>query len=292
MVKNREELLHVAQNNADQLKINLRRAINAFMKAQNVSPRELAYVLGISDGEMRQLIEGDGNITVNALSKLLVATDMVVEIKPVANTPLEAYGREMPHSGGFPGGHGIPFGPDGIPVGPDGRPLPPPPGCPRSPFENGSRVLWKKPAEPRRREERASSGPVRDEHGRFVKKTSTVRKPSVEQREEENPYNNLPDADLVNIIRQNIWDGEIDVDHASHEQLVRFVSEKERIMRQRQNADEQSQPRNEEVEQKAPKGVKGGGSALNQFLEMLGNVAREAENNPQLMETISRFMPR
>lgn len=285
MVKNREELLQVAKSNADQLKNHLRRAIGGFLDAQKVTPQELAYVLGISDQEMRQILEGDGNITVNALSKLLVATDMAVEIKPVANTPLGAYGREMPRSGGFPGRGGIPFGPDGIPVGPDGRPLPPPPGWPNPSFMGGPE------APHRRREERAANGPARDEHGRFTRRSA--RKPATEQRALENPYMNIPDADLVNIIRQNIWDGEIDVNNATHEQLAGFVMNKEQIMRQRQDAPKQEErPHREEAPSTDGRKVNGGGEALNQFLEMLGNVAREAERNPQLMETISKFMPK
>jgi hypothetical protein len=33
-------------------------------------------------------------------------------------------------------------------------------------------------------------------------------------------------------------------------------------------------------------------SSLNQFLGMLANIAKEAKDNPQLMDTISRFMPK
>ena len=116
MVKNREELLQIAGSNANMLKSHLRKAVSEFLKVQRVSPDELAYVLGLTGAEMKQILEGNGNITVDALSKLLVATDMAVEIKPVKQTPLGAYGKGMPRSGGFPGPNGIPVDENGYHV--------------------------------------------------------------------------------------------------------------------------------------------------------------------------------
>lgn len=289
MVKNREELLQVAQSNANQMKNHLRKAVNDFLNAQRVSPDELAYVLGITGDEMNQILNGNGNITIDALSKLLVATDMAVEVKPIRNTPLGGYGPKMPRSGGYPG-------PGGIPVDENGRPLPPPPGWNPGMMPGfGGR--------PRQREERAAdqmrevpmetNGPIRDARGRFVKKAAPVRrKTATQQPAEANPYANLSDAQLANIIRQNIWDGEIDIDNASHEQLVAFVANKERIMRERSNGGASApQAEQRQAQPKVEQQVKGGGNSLNQFLEMLGNVAREAEHNPALMDAIQRFMP-
>jgi hypothetical protein len=151
----------------------------------------------------------------------------------------------------------------------------------------------------RRREERAAddmrevpmetTGPIRDSRGRFAKKAPvgnaggrTVAPKRTQVND--NPYIGLPDTELINIIRNNIWDGEIDINHATHNELAEFVAEKERIMRERT---ENPQPKREEQ----PK-VNGGGNALNQFLDMLGNIAKEAESNPTLMDAIQRFMPR
>lgn len=284
MVKNREELIQVAQSNANQLKNHLRSAVRDFLIAQRVSPDDLAYVLGITGQEMAQILEGDANVTVDTLSKLLVATDLVVEIKPIRNTPLGGYGRNMPRSGGYPGPGGMP-----IPVDENGRPLPPPPGFPR--MSGGF------PPRPQRdeREEVPMEAPVqreppRDERGRFIKKAN--RRPARDEQRNggQNNYFAMPDAELINIIRTNIWDGEIDIQRASHQELAQFVAEKERIMQERQTAAAAAQTLRVEQPQ-APK-VSGGSDALNQFLGMLGNLAQEAQHNPQLMETISRFMPK
>ena len=287
MVKDRKELLEVARDNANQLKTNLRHAINDFLRSQQASEEELAYVLGITNDEMNQIIRGDGNVTVDVLSKLLVATDMAVEIKPIGFTPLGAYGREMPRSGGFggPGGR-FPM----PPMGPDGRPLPPPPG-----FMPREGLFGRKPRNNDREEvPMETTKQPRDARGRFAsKRHQPVPTPTLQRREEPNPYDALNDDELINIIRQNIWDGEIDIDHATHRQLAEFVANKERIMRSRVNGETHEQVPMETQAPAAPEAGKTiqGGETLNQFLHMLGNIAKEAENNPELLDAISRFMP-
>jgi len=287
MVKNREELLQVAGDNAKQLKGHLRKAVRAFLDAQKVTEGELAYVLGITTDEMTKILRGNGNITVDTLSKLLVATDMAVEIKPVRNTPLGAYGRQMPRSGGFPAPHGMRVNKDGIPCDENGRPLPPPPPGFMPHFGDFGPEADEEPQEEVPME---TTGPMRDSHGRFVKKvnrTAARQSQRTATRAEENPYSNISRGDLVNIVRQNIWDGEIDVDNASQEELAAFVANKERIMRQRA---EQAEERKAEPKKPTAKG--GMGEATNAFLQMLANMAEEAKNNPQLAETIARFMPK
>lgn len=281
MVKNREELIQVASNNANQMKTHLRNAVRNFLDVQHVSVDELAYVLGITTNELAQILEGDGNVTIDTLSKLLVATDLVVEVKPIRNTPLRGYGRNMPRSGGYPSGV-----PGGIPVGPDGRPLPPPPGFPPFP---GAPTPHR---DDRQEIPMETREPQRDSRGRFVKKGNVRQTTAHRPATDANPYAGMPDVELINIIRQNIWDGEINTETATHQQLAEFVANKERIMRDRQNATEQPQPQQPAAPQAEAPRVNGGGDSLNQFLGMLANIAQEAKKNPQLMETISRFMPK
>ena len=287
MVRNREELLQVAGSNANQLKANLRQAVQNFLAVQNVSEDDLAYVLGITGNEMNQILHGNGNVTVDVLSKLLVATDMAVEIKPVRNTPLGGYGRKMPKSGGFPAPHGMRVNEHGIPCDENGRPLPPPPGMP--PFM-GMHPREERAADVQQEIPMETTGPVRDSHGRFVKKAKSATRPvrpAQPQMEEGNPYLNISRADLANIVRQNIWDGEIDVENASQQELAAFVANKERIMRQRASQAEQQQ-----TEPKPQPRTQGMSGSANAFIQMLENMAQEAKNNPQLAETIARFMPK
>ena len=76
--------------------------------------------------------------------------------------------------------------------------------------------------------------------------------------------------------------------YASDQQLAEFVTEKERIMRQRASQAEQQQT--EPQPQPRPQGGMSG--SANAFIQMLENMAQEAKNNPQLAETIARFMPK
>lgn len=303
MVKNREELLKVAKGNASQLKTQIRQALISFMKLQKTNPEELSYALGISSGELNNLLSGTGSISVDTLSKLLVATDLAVEIKPVSATPLKAYGTKMPRCGGF---KNVPIGIP-IPVGSDGKPIAPPPFPPKGGFGPGAIPLGGMPDfgddindeegfEPDTLEREVEAPqeapvrnkPMRDAHGRFIRRSDVERnRPTAPRREPENPYKGLPARELINIIRNNIWDGEIDVDHASQAELADFVAEKERIMRERTMGKSKNAP----IAEKKVTPV-GSSSKLSQFLEMIGNMAEEAKNNPELAKTIARFMPK
>ena len=281
MVNSREELLSVADNNVKQLKANLSQSVQAFMDAQRTNPEELAYALGIDLEEMENVINGNGVITVDTLSKLLIATDMAVEIKPISMTPLHSYGRNMPKSGPLPPiGAVRPFGPA---------------------RDGGARERIRREAEDAAKR---ATGPARDSHGRFVSRRRAEApappmrhapvgpRPSATTREE-NPYETMPTDGLVNIIRQNLWDSEIDVENSSRQQLIQFVMGKERLLRERTNGGTHTRPTTLEPEAHEPHAVdaNGGSRSFNKFLDMLSKMAEEVKENPKLMETIERFMP-
>lgn len=266
MVKNREELIKVAENGANQLKTNLRSAIVAFMDVQNVSPEELAYVLGISFDDIIQIIEGDGNITVDTLSKLLVATNLAVEIKPVRNTPIGEYNGNKPlHCGQMPNPNRF----NGM----------------HQPKHFGG-TIGPKP------EELNDKKPLRDSRGRFAKKeTQTEPQPTFKNEQvvqrptmNDNPYFKMGPRELADIICKNIWDGEIDVENATREEMAEFLTDKERIMRERTT-------NGNVVREHKPKSSNSS-DELGRFFGMLNEMAKEAENNPNLRNAISKFMNR
>ena len=92
MVKNLEELLVEATKWANDAKNELKKKVEDFIETTGSSEEELAGVLGISLGEMEQILHGNGEVTITTLSKLLVATNNAVEIKPVEETPIGRYG--------------------------------------------------------------------------------------------------------------------------------------------------------------------------------------------------------
>ena len=290
MVKNREELIRIAESNSAQLKSELQNQIGSFIHLQNVTPAELDYLLGLDEGTIDAILSGEDELTVDTLSKLLVATNMVVEIKPIEMTPMRTYDYDMPRSGAKPSPEMMRNNGNGMPIGgffPGEAPMPKPQARrwyegdegdegDNIPKPNGALKMAKMAR-------KAHFEPLRDARGRFAKsdKNPTVAKPIGTPH---SPYVTMNDEQLINIIRNNIWDGEIDISHASHEDLAAFLMEKEKIMRTRRenNAGGVEQHRGIKEEQKP--------SETSKFLKMLQNTAKEAENNPQLMGTIRRFM--
>lgn len=281
MVRNREELLRVASQHAGQLKNEVSRGLKGFMSAKRVSAGQLAHVLGINEGHMNEIVRGTAQLNVDDLSKILVALDLAVEIKPVSMTPVGGYGD------GFPLGK-MPRGGKKSPM-PFGGPMPPMPFGGPMPFPHEP---FAEPAEPQ----------PRDERGRFVRRnaTATTYRPSAVPNGGE--FEMLSDDELKDIILRNLWDGEIDVNRASHGELAAFVNRKDMLMKQRSNGD---MPATEDVVDIEPRAFEHecdkpcGGlkseekpAVVNSFLEALGNIAKAVENDPRLAETFERFMPK
>lgn len=58
MVKNREELIRIAESNSAQLKSELQNQIDSFIHLQNVTPAELDYLLGLNEGTIDAILRG------------------------------------------------------------------------------------------------------------------------------------------------------------------------------------------------------------------------------------------
>lgn len=94
----RKTLQASASEWARQAKNDIRNKVMEFMDEMDTSREELAYALAISDGELEQILSGNGEITLTTLAKLLIATGNALEIKPVEETPLEIdeFGAPIP----------------------------------------------------------------------------------------------------------------------------------------------------------------------------------------------------
>lgn len=307
MVKNREELLRVASRNANQLKNEVSRGLKAFMSAKQVRVTDLARVLGISPDHLNGIVRGTAQLNVDDLSKILVALDLAVEIKPVGATPLGSYGDGMPLGGPMPrnGGRSMPS------------------------FEEFEKEMLKRIPTPEEVDEmrkghsksrpngrmpmmgehdepvavHADEPQPRDERGRFVRRNAT--RPSAVPNGGE--FEMLSDDELKDIILRNLWDGEIDVNRASHGALAAFVNRKDMLMKQRSNgnmpAPEEEdktplEPMAVEEDVRAEREFVGAprsersGKAVNSFLEALSKIAEAVENDPRLADTFERFMPK
>lgn len=199
MVKNLEELLVEATKWANDAKNELKKKVEDFIETTGSSEEELAGVLGISLGEMEQILHGNGEVTITTLSKLLVATNNAVEIKPVEETPIGRYGtatttHEHP-SNQFLRATATPPSRDELP---EGR---------FTPHINPSQFDFNDDI---------------DDFGDGLD----------EEIDEDmyRVYGSLDDETLCDMIRRNLWTEEINTETASHDELTRFLCKKEMEM--------------------------------------------------------------
>lgn len=237
---NRQKLQTLASEWVRMAKNDIRNKVMNFMREVEATPRELAYALAISDGELEQILRGNGEITLTTFAKLLIATGNALEVKPIEETPMGNYDNipteeelkhQMPRPNVFARQH---------------HPMPPHPHFetpsfthePHCPF--GGRDIQiddldedfdedkmdeafeeEFTYEPQHREPQP-----RDEHGRFA-----PRVPRQPQRPT-SPFSRMNRDEMAKIIEEHLWDSEIDVNRVSDEQLVRFLEQKDKRMKE------------------------------------------------------------
>lgn len=233
---NRQILQSLASDWTRMAKNDIRTKINEFMNEVDTTPQELAYALAISEGELAQILEGNGEITLSTFAKLLIATGNALEIKPIEQTPIGNY-NNIPQSSTtsplrrdftrptttqreniFTRAHEQrPLG--GRPIPPIGRgfdnmpPMPPfPPHFPPH-FEDENDDLEDMVTE--------HTQQPRDARGRFQPFPRREQTP-------QSKFATMSREKLVNIITDNLWDSEIDVHGATFGALVKFLEDKDK----------------------------------------------------------------
>jgi predicted XRE-type DNA-binding protein len=89
MVKNRTELLEMANHFVKAAKDDIKSKINEIIDEFETNEDEIAYALGVEKSEIDKVMRGDGDILISTLAKVLISTDHVVEIKPLSAVPEE-----------------------------------------------------------------------------------------------------------------------------------------------------------------------------------------------------------
>lgn len=274
---NREQLQKLASEWTRMAKNDIRNKVISFMREVDASERELAYVLAISDGELKQILEGNGEITLSTFAKLLIATGNALEIKPIEDTPIgdyenipteEEFERPLPRPNVFarqkPQLMQPQFGRPSF-----SRPIPP------MHEEDGNDFIPPMPEELRRAMEKRYDRPVhrpeqpRDEYGRFAPKHPQMRKEEAPRREV-SPFESKSTDELVKIIRERLWDSEINLNRASKEELVAFLDEKNKRM---------TEYKRMKALEEDPK--------VNEFKSKMKNTLN---NNPHLREWAKKFL--
>ena len=274
---NREQLQKLASEWTRMAKNDIRNKVISFMREVDASERELAYVLAISDGELKQILEGNGEITLSTFAKLLIATGNALEIKPIEDTPIsdyenipteEKFERPLPRPNVFARQKPQPMQPQfGRPN--FSRPIPP------MHEEDGNDFIPPMPEELRRAMEERYDRPVhrpeqpRDEYGRFAPKHPQMRKEEAPRREV-SPFESKSTDELVKIIRERLWDSEINLNRASKEELVAFLDEKNKRM---------TEYKRMKALEEDPK--------VNEFKSKMKNTLH---NNPHLREWAKKFL--
>ena len=285
MVKNRAELISMSKEWIKRAMSDLRGQIISFMENVGTDGEELAYALGITVDELNAIVSRGGEISLSTFAKILIATDNVIEIKPISATPFGGM-EEMPN-------------PSMLPMG----------------MRNGRISHGRKHAMPQMTESqpRDSKGrftkakqngapiPSYDEFMRMIKDgeipepTTRVGKmprmmggmpmnaprfdgmPSMKKMNPGTPTPQLevPRRELVSTIVDNGWDDEIDIMNSTSAELMEFLmsmgltpSHFERM----KNEAEQNNPINE--------------SKKERVMQML---SEELDKNPHLFEQIRRF---
>ena len=272
---NRQKLQALASEWVRMAKNDIRNKVMDFMREVDATPHDLAYVLAISDGELEQILRGNGEITLTTFAKLLIATGNALEIKPIEETPMGNYDnipteeelqRPLPRPNVF-NRQRPPMPPHphfGMPNFTQEPPLSHFGGGMNIPVEGLDDDDENKMGEPMEEEFTREPQP-RDARGRFA-----PREPRNQSQRPTSPFSRMSRAEMIKIIEERLWDSEIDVNRVSDEQLVRFLEQKDKRMK----------------EYKRMKEVETDPSVM-EFKNKLKNTVN---NNPHLREWMKKFV--
>ena len=224
MIQNKRELLAKANEWVIMAKNDLRDQIVAFMREMGTDATTLADALGISEGELDQILNGNGEITLTTFAKILIATDNAIEIKPITSTPWGGYdamarnARPTPPMGN-PRMSRRPMPPMGGMVPPMGNRIPPIGETAPRRFCGMPGIKGNRPTPPMGNP-RMSRRPMPPVGGMMPPMEGM---PSMETM---SALDAMPRTALVQTIQDNDWDTEIDVACASRADLIDFLIEK------------------------------------------------------------------
>lgn len=264
---NREKLQARASEWTRVAKNDIRTKINDFMRENDVTPRELAYLLAISDGELQQILNGNGELTLSTFVKILIASGHAVEIKPIEETPIGSY--------------------DNIPQGP----MPPLPNMRHNPF--GEPTMSRHPIfdRPMTNRRQVNERPRMDEPTYRSRTFGDIppraameledrfgsimppRIPRPERPTPQSPFDTMSREKMIDIIRKRLWDSEIDVYRVPTKELAEFLKDKDRRMKQNKEREEiENDPKVADFKERLKKTVKKNPHLLNMIKSYIGDL--------------------
>ena len=208
-----------------QAKQDIANKIREFLNESGISLPQMANDLGLDINELNNILNG-GVPSLQTFAVLMIAAGLVMEIKPVEET-------NMPMQNGMP----VPQGPM-----PAGMPMP---GMRQRPVRQPAPNMF----DDFRREPAPAPAPVQQQprgaNGQFKPWPKPAPAPippmpghapmpgfgghpQPQGNAQHPPFSSMSREQLVDIVRQHLWQNEIDLANVEHGQLVRFLEDKDR----------------------------------------------------------------
>ena len=219
-------LLHQSANAwVQQAKQDIANKVREFLTETGLTLPQMANDLGLDINELDNIMNG-GSPSLKTFAILMIASGNVMEIKPIedASIPMDENGMPIPQGpmpAGFPrpNMHQRPARP--VPGMFDDfhrEPAPAPEPVQQQPRgANGRFKPWPKPAQ--------GMPPVPPMFGQ----------PRPQNTRNHPPFSTMSREQLVDIVRQHLWESEIDLANVDHAQLVRFLEAKDRQFEELRN---------------------------------------------------------
>lgn len=207
-----------------QAKQDIANKIREFLSESGISLPQMANDLGIDINELNSILNG-GIPSMLTFAKLMIASGMAIEIKSIedANIPVDANGMPIPQ-GVMPAGMPMP----GMRPRPGMRPA-------HSMFDDFQRQPAPEPA-PVQQQPRGANGRFKPwpkpQGGAPVPPPPGMRPAPMfgmqPQQGNRPPFSQMSREELVQVVREHLWQNEIDLAHVDRDQLVRFLEDKDR----------------------------------------------------------------
>ncbi len=219
------QILHQSANAwVQQAKQDIANKIREFTVQSGISLSQMASDLDIDINELSNILNG-GIPSMMTFAKLMIASGLVIEIKPIeeASIPVDANGMPIPQ-GAMPAGMPMP----GMRPRPGMRPS-------HSMFDDFQRQPAPEPA-PAQQQPRGANGRFKPwpkpQGGAPIPPPLGMRPAPMfggqPQQGNRPPFSQMSREELVQVVREHLWQNEIDLAHVDRDQLVRFLEDKDR----------------------------------------------------------------
>ena len=267
-------------------KNDLRNQVKKFMTEANTTESEFAYALGISEGELQQILNGNGEITLTTFAKILIATGNALQILPIKDTPMGRYDN---------------FGRGGL----HGMPIPPRFGAPTRCDENFDNEFDDDYSDDDFDDvddgnndecESLFDRPCHGFDGHHPNCSHRVppHRPSEDRPTRipsHSPFASMTRDKLKEIIKNKLWDSEIDIERVTFKDLVDFLDKKDAQIRALKDARRNASRNEERREEPRQQTRHPSSTSMEPHLERFKNsLKRQVQENPAIKDFLKSII--